>query len=584
MRFRCRRFLGFGGGFGRTKSVGVAEHEEEGNRRQHHDYRGGEEEFEGRGGLSRVVRVEGIYAHNLCYGDTQHHGNEHRENHSHALESAFRTLGDVILEGGSQRSAEGKHCPEKNYASDYENGQICVLRHKFHTVHDYCADYQYCEQGEVEPFSAHLVEEYAQHAGYHRAYHDNCSERQNVIGYAESVCDKVDEVRHKCLLSDAEQTNHREGDIHHLVGFDYRRTETVEGLFEVIGVGVFDDVRRVFHSERAHHAAYHREYADYDEEKFDEEGIAVGDCHLDYFARFVDHGCPVVVGKHPDSEHQHRGDDGHNGKYCVDLAAVGGIGDIGDPGVERCVVGGGAEESHHAVEYYEHGDDTPVFACRKVYGYCGEKHYRHAPDYVAEGDEGLALTRLVDQAARKNRRYGCGQRRQYDHQGGDGVIKFPLRVEKILPEFGEEHIFDHPRNLSDEPEEHGAEPDFFPEGSGLCLCSGGNGGIFHNAPPYPLNFSKAQNRCQYGRAARPRVRPSTKSRDAWARREVVKGEKRCGRRCAGRVRECASGSKTDEIRSKFYFFIPRKTKIAPFRSKIFMKTLFFRFAYSTFRA
>ena len=60
----------------------------------------------------------------------------------------------------------------------------------------------------------------------------------------------------------------------------------------------------------------------------------------------------------------------------------------------------------------------------------------------------------------KNGGSGRGQRRQNDHQGGHdiGKIGAPRVGEDVLRHGGKVHIFHHPRDLPDKPEEDRREP------------------------------------------------------------------------------------------------------------------------------
>ena len=175
----------------------------------------------------------------------------------------------------------------------------------------------------------------------------------------------------------------------------------------------------------------------------------------------------VVVGEHPDAEHEHRRNDGHDGEYRVHSAAVGDIGDIRDPGVERRVVCRRAEEGHHAVEYDEQGDYAPARVVAEIQRDGGEEHYRCAPDEIACGDERLAFAELVDEPAREDCRHRRGEGGEDDHEGGHREVKLAPRHEEVLPELGEEHVFHHPGYLTDKPEDDSACPDSFAERRGF---------------------------------------------------------------------------------------------------------------------
>lgn len=415
-----------------SQPVGIPRHENHGNYRQRRDYRRRQEDLKGRSRDPRIESVERIYPYAQRDYRTHHHGHEHGKAHSHALEAPFEAVGDIILEGGHERAARAEHGAEHDHAAHIEHGQIGGLAHEFGEIDKQRPEHDDAGERDIKRLSAELVEEHAHDARDDRGDDDHDAERQHIIGYAQGDRDEIDEIGHKSLLRDTDEAEGGETDIHELILFRHMRAETVKDVGELFHVRL-DDMRRIFDEKNGNYAADDGYHAENDEK---ESVIA------------------LVIGEHGDDDGDHRRKYGHDRKYRVDLAAVGAVGDIRDPGVESRVIRRRAGKSHDAVENDQKRDHHAAFPRIEVHGNDRKKHYRKAPDDIACGDKRLSAPHLVAQRARKDSRDRGGERGQDYHQRcGDIIVvaEFAHVFEKVLGKGGEIHVFYYPGYLTDQP-------------------------------------------------------------------------------------------------------------------------------------
>ena len=290
-----------------------------------------------------------------------------------------------------------------------------------------------------------------------------------------------DEIREKDLHGHGKQAERREGQIERRVLFRNSRAEPVDKVFQIAVPSRLQ--LRLRDQEDGHNARQNNESAEDREEFLPLPAL----CHAVEQAKNDEHGNERQNGQHG---------------FCLAPRRV--RHGVGDPRVERRVVGRRAEKRHDAVEHDDHHRRGSrrrgrreqlrrVFDCHEA-----ERRRRKAPEQIAAADKQLALSHAVGQRAHQQRRQCGGSRAPADHGGdiagvgGDGIIKVDIKI----------HIFDRPGKLADHADKNERQPD-------------ARGQLFHIRHPPVIQHLRCRSisyRAQYGPQYRTRLSTRSPSR------------------------------------------------------------------------
>lgn len=443
----------------------------------------------------------------IAYRGTYDHREQHEQEHPDALKTSLFPLRDVVAEGGNEQSADGKFRRHRDYAHGYQHAEQSggVPRaEEFDEVYPQRAGDGGEHQRNEEVFSAELVHQKSRQSREHGGAHYYYCERHDVILHPQRAFHEIYEVGHVHLHARSRYAGTGERDVQHFVLLYHGGAEAVDELFAEIRIGVLRKSRLVLQHEESEYAADYRHRAQDHEEQPPLFRALCGQAVKTY--EYDDHG-------------KHR----HHGEHRVRLAAVGGVGHVREPRVERRVVCRRAHPRHHAVHDDYAGDKSAELFGGVIYGEEGKHHYREPPDDESPRYEHRTLARFVAYRARYDGGGGGENRGKRDHKGGR-----PRFVnELVLHEFGEIHVFDDPCDLSYQPEKQKTKPDFSAERRGLCRSGirgdfpdhmltlrkvlGSAAEVLHTsherrntplASPLHIHFTIAPPRCQYAKSHR----------------------------------------------------------------------------------
>ncbi len=191
-RFRRRVFSFFGKR--QAQSVAVLPYEIQRQERKYRNDRRRKEDFERRREACRR-RIDVRKPDNKRDQRTDNHRKKYVEAHSHALESAFRARGDVVLERRHKRRAQAQDRAQHKDARDVQHGKPRGFRHKLHQIHDKSAGDDDRKQGQIKMFSAEFVKQYAHNPReYRRADNNDRKGHDEVVAEFQRVLDEVDEI------------------------------------------------------------------------------------------------------------------------------------------------------------------------------------------------------------------------------------------------------------------------------------------------------------------------------------------------------------------------------------------------------
>lgn len=146
-RFRRRVFSFFGKR--QAQSVAVLPYEIQRQERKYRNDRRRKEDFERRREACRR-RIDVRKPDNKRDQRADNHRKKYVEAHSHALESAFRARGDVVLERRHKRRAQAQNRTQHKDARNVQHGKPRGFRHKLHQIHDKRAGDDNRKQGQIK--------------------------------------------------------------------------------------------------------------------------------------------------------------------------------------------------------------------------------------------------------------------------------------------------------------------------------------------------------------------------------------------------------------------------------------------------
>ena len=226
---------------------------------------------------------------------------------------------------------------------------------------------------------------------------------------------------------------------------------------------------------------------------------------------FVRHG-PVIAHVHEGhrsaKDSQHR-DERHRGVNALNAPAVCLVRHVGEPGVERRVVGEAPKEGHHAVKDDRESD---AHACRlgsirrkRVRDHLNgrEPNDRDAPQSCARHHKDLATAHAIRPRANKQRGQRGRKRRGRDHE------RYVLQrgAKGVLDKQVEEVVLDRPGNLPHKGEKHDNQPSGSRDcGPGGTRCD--RSGLVCHGYLSPLGSARDARRTRRGRLRQQLVHPA----------------------------------------------------------------------------
>ena len=164
----------------------------------------------------------------------------------------------------------------------------------------------------------------------------------------------------------------------------------------------------------------------------------------------------IQIESHEAAEYGKDRNERHHRVDTLGGASVGGVRAVCQPSVERGIVCAGAEKGHHAVEYDNAGNADGGSGGGKrehrldqIFSEENKSENGDTPKNITETDEKFSLADLIGKRADQHRCQGCGDRAGGDHRGN--VLRGGM--EHLVNKYVEIHIFDYPRNLTDQTEE-----------------------------------------------------------------------------------------------------------------------------------
>ena len=303
------------------------------------------------------------------------------------------------------------------------------------------------------------VVDLAPQGGHHGGQHDGRRHDEYVIAHAKGYLVVEDQIRHEDLYGDIEYHKGGQTQVQGYV-LPYRGGEkSVHYGVQILRL-CRSDLRLPEKKQTQHaHGQHHR--ADDSED------------HRPAFR-------PVQIKSHKPAEHRQNRHQRHHGVDALRTAPVRLVGGIGEPCVERRIVGAGAEEGHDAIQNDHkrnthrrggrgHGEQGPQDFLPKK----NEAENGDAPQNIAAADEKLPAADLVGQSPDENGGHRGGHRAGGHHQGD-----IPGgRAEHLIDEYVQVHVLHDPRNLTHQAEDGQGDPE---AGGELCF------GLFHRCNSFSL--------------------------------------------------------------------------------------------------
>ena len=374
---------------------------------------------------------------------THNAGNEHLAEDPQTLEHTGPVLGGIVTDHG----AKNRHA--RQIATHHQQGTNEHQGGVAEEIEDHIAAHQQGNRRDHHGLEAVLVIYLAVEGGKNSRQNDGRRHDQNIVVHPQGYIVIKDQIRHVHLDGNIEHGKSQEGNVQQLIALDHTGPETVKDIGKVVGILLFL-YGLVFNEEDSQHTDGNDSNADDVEDQRPASAL-------------------IQIKAHKTAENHQNCHQRHHGIDSLRSAPVGGIRGFGEPGVEAGIIGGGAEEGHHAVQ-----DDHQADAHRRSGSRCREQGIDHihadqretpdtdAPDDIAAANEQLALTDLIGQSADEQRCYSS-RRGGGRHHGGDG---FGGGVEHLIDEHVEVHILHYPSYLSGETEDHQRQP----EAAGLFRC------------------------------------------------------------------------------------------------------------------